>query len=204
MTFRFRSVKVATDANPDTISASVDVYIAQDGQDLTLPSRASYLGRPLLIKLGEAHSQGVTITRAGADTIEGNTSYELASDYDFVELVAGTSSWLVTKESTSRVPVLAKTDSHTLVIGDEGALITVDSAVAKTVTIPLNANVAFPVGTQIIVARKGTGTLQIVPTGGVTMRSASGNDYIASQYAGVTLVKVGADEWYLFGDLTSA
>ena len=214
MTFRFQAIKVATDGTGDeAISTSVDVYVAQSGQTLTLPDRASVVGRSLLIKLGEAINpanepaspKGALIQRAGADTIEGNTSYELTSDYDFVELVAGTSTWLVTKESTSRISATTKTASHTLVISDEGGLVIMDSANATVLTVPENSSVAFPVGTQIIVSRKGTGTVQVSPVNGnVTLRSVSGNTFITSQYGGATLVKIASDEWFLFGDLTSA
>lgn len=108
-------------------------------------------------------------------------------------------SYLVEKE---RVSVNTVTDNYTLAISDGGGLVDMDSAVAKTITIDTNANVAFPIGTQIVIVRKGVGTLQVVAAGGVTINSVSGNTYISTQYGASTLVKIATNEWYLFGDLT--
>lgn len=109
--------------------------------------------------------------------------------------------YLVERE---RVQVNTVTDNYTLAFGDAGGLVDMNSGVAKTITVNTNANVAFPIGTQIVVVRKGAGTLQIVPAGGVTINSVSGNRFISTQYGAATLVKVATDEWYLFGDLTGA
>lgn len=203
MSFRFSSFKVATDANPYTLTVNDDQYIAQDGQTITLPSVGSVKGRLFLIKLGETFSSGVTINPQGGETIEGNTSYSLKSDYDFVELVSNGTLWLVTKESTSRVPVSTKTANYTLALSDEGGLIEMNSAGALTLTIPTNATSAFPVGSQVVVVRKGAGDVTVAGAVGVTLQSVSSNTKVASQYGGATLVKVATDTWYLFGDLSA-
>jgi len=49
----------------------------------------------------------------------------------------------------------------------------------------------------------GAGQTTIVATGGVTLRSNSGWLKIGAQYTGVTLVKVGTDEWYVIGNLVA-
>lgn len=60
---------------------------------LTLPDAAAWLaahanGLPLTIKdiSGAAAANNITITRAGADTIDGATNYVIASDYGGVKL----------------------------------------------------------------------------------------------------------------------
>lgn len=103
-----------------------------------------------------------------------------------------------------RVQINTQTDNYTLTIDDGAGMVEMNSGVAKTITIDTNANVPFPIGTQIVLVRKGAGSLEVVAAGGVTLRSVSSNTFIASQYAGATLVKVATDEWYLFGDLTGA
>jgi hypothetical protein len=108
-------------------------------------------------------------------------------------------SYLVEKE---RVHIVSVTDNHTLAISDGGGLVEMNSATAKSVLVDTNANIPFPIGTQIIVVRKGTGTLNIGNAVGVTINSVSGNRYISTQYGAATLVKIASDEWYLFGDLT--
>jgi hypothetical protein len=42
-----------------------------------------------------------------------------------------------------------------------------------------------------------------VGVSGVTVRSASGNLKIASQYVAVSLIKIAINEWYCFGNLSA-
>jgi ferric-dicitrate binding protein FerR (iron transport regulator) len=110
-------------------------------------------------------------------------------------------SYLVEKE---RVHIVSETENYTLALSDGGGLVDMNNAAARTITVPTNATVAFPLGTQIILVRKGAGTLQVVAAGGVTINSVSGNAFISTQYGAATLVKIATNEWYLFGDLTGA
>ena len=96
-----------------------------------------------------------------------------------------------------------QTASYTLVLGDANKIVEMNVATANNLTIPLNSSVAFPIGTQLNVSQYGAGQTTIVATGGVTIRSASGNLKIASQYVAVSLVKIGTDEWYCFGNLSA-
>jgi hypothetical protein len=74
---------------------------------------------------------------------------------------------------------------------------------ANNLTIPLNSSVAFPTGTQILLAQYGSGQTTIVATSGVTVRSNGGKLKLNVQYSGATLIKIGTDEWYLFGDIVA-
>jgi hypothetical protein len=74
----------------------------------------------------------------------------------------------------------------------------------NTLTIPLNATVPFPVVTQILVSQYGTGQTTITgATVGVTIRSTGGKLKLTGQYSVANLIKVGTDEWYLYGDITT-
>jgi hypothetical protein len=96
-----------------------------------------------------------------------------------------------------------QTASYTLVLGDANKIVEMNVATANNLTVPLNSSVAFPIGTQLNVSQYGAGQTTIVATSGVTIRSASGNLKIASQYVAVSLVKIAADEWYCFGNLSA-
>jgi hypothetical protein len=96
-----------------------------------------------------------------------------------------------------------QTGSYTLVIGDAGKLVEMSVAGANNLTVPLDSSVAFPLGTQILISQYGAGQTTVVATGGVTIRSDSGKLKLSTQYAAATLVKIAADEWYLFGSLTT-
>ena len=97
----------------------------------------------------------------------------------------------------------ALTDSYTLVIGDAGELVSINKATATNLTVPPEADVAFSVGTEILLAQLGTGQVTIVAGAGVTIRTAE-TLKLAKQYAAATLIKIGADEWLLTGNLEAA
>ena len=96
-----------------------------------------------------------------------------------------------------------QTASYTLVLADADKLVEMNVATANDLTIPLNSSVAFPTGTQILLAQYGAGQTTIVATSGVTVRSNGGKLKLNVQYSGATLIKIGTDEWYLFGDIVA-
>lgn len=88
------------------------------------------------------------------------------------------------------------TSSRTLALSDEGAFLSCSGAV--TLTVPTNASRAFPIGTEILLYRAGTGAVGVAAASGVTIRS-SGGLTITAQFGVACLKKIGADEWLLFG-----
>lgn len=96
-----------------------------------------------------------------------------------------------------------QTDSYTLVLTDARKCIEIDAAGAKDLTVPTNANVAFPIGTVIDLVQRGAGAVTIVPGDSVTLRSLAGNLKTNGQYSRVRLHKVATNEWYVSGDLTA-
>ena len=94
--------------------------------------------------------------------------------------------------------------NYTLVLSDDGKLIEINSASAVTVTIPLAASVAFPLGTQITFLQTGAGQISFVPTGGVTLNSNPSNGRTRGIWTSGTLIKrESPDTWVLLGDLSS-
>jgi hypothetical protein len=91
--------------------------------------------------------------------------------------------------------------TYTLVLTDAGLTVTGNNASPITFTVPLNASVAFPVGTNIDLIQKGAGKLTVAGAGGVTINSLAGNKSAAGQYSGMTLRKEATDTWYLLGSL---
>ena len=72
---------------------------------------------------------------------------------------------------------------------------------AVTLTIPTNASVAFPVGTEIEVVQKGSGTVTVAGASGVTIDSLDSMTSLAGQYAVAGLKKINTNEWILAGAL---
>lgn len=82
--------------------------------------------------------------------------------------------------------------SYTFVLSDQGKLVTLNNASPVTVTIPLNASVAFPTNTHISLANLGAGTVTIQVASGGTLNPAT---RILAQYQSATLVKLGTNDW---------
>lgn len=100
--------------------------------------------------------------------------------------------------------VRTPTDDDTLVITDVGKVVEMDAATAKTITVPPDVDVAFPINTIIRIVRIGVGTLQVLEGVAVTVNTAGADDFIAAQFSGATLYKRGTDDWVLFGDLAAS
>jgi hypothetical protein len=91
-----------------------------------------------------------------------------------------------------------KTASFTFALTDAyNRMVRCNSASAIIATIPLNATVAFPIGTRLDVLRYGAGSVTIAPaTGGVTINKPSDQTLaIPAQHGTATLWKVAADTW---------
>jgi NO-binding membrane sensor protein with MHYT domain len=97
--------------------------------------------------------------------------------------------------------VNTQTASYTLVITDIGKVVEMNVGTANNLTVPLNATVAFAIGSRIDIAQIGAGQTTVVATGGVTIRQRESKLKLTAQYAGASLYKRGTDEWMLFGDL---
>ncbi|MBU1449238.1 hypothetical protein KKF45_05330 [Patescibacteria group bacterium] len=90
--------------------------------------------------------------------------------------------------------------TYTLVLTDNAKLITLGNAAAIAVTIPTNASVAFPIGSQIDLVQILAGKVTFSGIG-VTINSKGGNKSIAAQWVGVSLIKTDTDTWLLLGEL---
>jgi hypothetical protein len=96
--------------------------------------------------------------------------------------------------------------TYTFVLTDNGKLVTASNAAAQTYSIPTNASVAFPVGTQINLIQIGVGqvTVQAVTSGTTTVLSAGATaaaPKTRARYSSLTCIKVATDTWYVVGDI---
>lgn len=104
------------------------------------------------------------------------------------------------------VTIDTKTANYVLALTDKNKVIEMNIATtANTVSVPTNASVAFPVGSQITITQYGTGKTQIVAaTPATTFIRATPGSYLRAQYSSATLIKRATDEWYLIGDLSTS
>ena len=99
--------------------------------------------------------------------------------------------------------IVSDITSRTLALTDVGKTLEMSSGSARVYTIPANATVAFEVGTEINVARMGTGSLTITAANGVTLNgvasSGSSGCTIDAQYKGASLRKTATNTWAIVG-----
>lgn len=120
------------------------------------------------------------------------------------KFVYSNSNWALVDTNYKRTVVInAQTGTnYTLVVSDVNKTIEVNNASANTLTVPPNSTSGFAVGTVINIGQYGAGQTTITPSSGVTIRSASGLK-LRAQYSMASLLKRGADEWWVSGDLTT-
>ena len=96
----------------------------------------------------------------------------------------------------------AQSASYTLVLADKNKIVEMGVGSANNLTVPLNASVAFPVGSQINILQTGSGQTTIVATGGVTINASPGLK-MRAQWSYATLVKRAENTWVLVGDISA-
>jgi hypothetical protein len=150
--------------------------IAKGGTAATSASAA-------LTALGAAPATNPTITGGTIDsTTIGSTTPVAAQAYRPINTQSGT--------------------TYTLVLLDDGKLVTLSNASAITLTIPTNASVAFPIGAEIDLLQLGAGQVTVTPAGGVTLNSYTSKTALSGQYAAATLKKLVTNTWILIGNLS--
>ena len=108
-----------------------------------------------------------------------------------------------TGEAGDNITLNEQLADYTLVLTDVNNLIEMNKGTAVTLTVPANADVAFPTGATVGVIQKGAGQVTIEAVSGVTINSKDGL-LLTGQYAGATLTKVATDTWYLNGNTGEA
>lgn len=113
--------------------------------------------------------------------------------------------------TTSASAALAFNDqtgtTYTFVLADaDNKLVTLSNASAIAVSIPTNASVAYPIGTQINLIQIGAGQVTVAAatpgtTTVVSTGATSASPKCRAQYSAITLVKKNTDSWYAIGDI---
>ena len=104
--------------------------------------------------------------------------------------------------ATAMVAINAQTGTtYSVILTDDGKLVTCDNAASIALTIVPNSSVAFGIGTQINVMQLGAGTVTITAGAGVTLRSDGSKLKTNAQYAVATCLKIASDTWVVVGNL---
>ena len=89
--------------------------------------------------------------------------------------------------------------TYTFVLTDSAKFVTLSNGAAIALSIPTNASVAFPTGTQVNIVQLGAGQVT-VGGAGVTIRSQGTKLKLNGQYSAATCIKIGTNEWVLVGN----
>lgn len=191
------SPPIWTPGNPDLAAALgdlADVDIAgspapNDGDVLTYDAAAS----PPVWR-AEAQSAGVSLS--------GNNTWTGKQD-----LTAGGDLTPAAAPSTTAIGYLGApqnlgldSGNYTLVMGDCGKSIDKTTASTRTLTIPANSSVAFPVGTILCGSNEGAGALSIAITTDTLRWGSSTGTRSVAQHGSWTLRKIASTTWRLTGD----
>lgn len=156
---------------------------------------------------GAGDIEGVT---AGTGLSGGGTSGTVTVSIDTSVTVDLTTAQTLTNKTLTDPKINlafdAETASYTAVLANNSQVVTMDNASANTFSIPTNASVAFPIGTQINVLQIGAGqtTIQAVTSGTTTILSTAATaaaPKIRARYGMATCIKSATDTWYVVGDI---
>lgn len=201
-------VAVVSDGNRRVLQVA-----AWTGGSGTPPPSGKYVGAAGLVDLiadgidirGAAGAQGDAgpagpAGAAGAGVPTGGTAGQVLAKTTNADL---DTHWIDPPAVNAARTINTQTGSYTLQLSDAGAIVEMNAAGANNLTVPDNATVAIPVGTQVDVAQYGAGQTTIVPGAGVTVVSVSSNKKIAARYGTATLYKRATNEWVLTGNLAA-
>ncbi|AXH77674.1 MAG: hypothetical protein [Caudoviricetes sp.] len=166
----------------------VDLEIANKGQGVTYISGTGAFGLPA----------GTTAQRPLF--LEGGLRYN--SDTDLLEYFSSaTVTWQSLGADVFTIINTSILTSYTLQLADAQNIVEMNVATPNTLIIPLNATVAFPIGTTIQITQLGAGATTVTAAVGVTIRSLGNKVILNGQYAGATIYKRALNEWVLIGNL---
>ena len=159
---------------------------------------------------GDVTHIGNYLFETGQFTFDANSSmYVQAAVKDSTNTLGGDGQILVSNASgkltwQDSVPTTVRSSALTttnIILADKNGVVITTTSSATDVRIPTNAGAAFPIGTKITIIQEGSGTVTVVGTAGVTLKSAQGHDRLTHQYSVATVVKTAIDTWYLYGDI---
>lgn len=137
------------------------------------------------------------------NSAEGRIAWDSTND----KIIMGDGSSTKEFASSSLVFNAQTGTTYTFVLADKDKMVTASNASAQTYSIPTNASVAYPIGTQINIIQIGAGqvTINAVSSGTTTISSTGATataPKLRVQYSSATCIKAGTDLWYVVGDIS--
>lgn len=171
-------------------------------RNLIQPSTTSVT--PLILQGVVGQTADLQQWRTSAGTVAKVTNTGAVFSYDGSSMaetvtVSGTQT-LTNKTLTNPIATIgtnSRTSSYTLALSDQSRVVEMNSSSATVLTIPTDDIVNFPLGTQIVVIRAGTGTVTIQSA--ATLNATPGLN-LRAQWSLAVLIKRAANSWVVSGD----
>lgn len=107
--------------------------------------------------------------------------------------------WSEVPTTQSVIPVTA---SRSISVNDAGSYLLADNPADIILTVPDDASLSLPIGSDIAIEQHNDGLVELSPASGVAINVAAGFGLkTGGKYAVVSLKKVAANTWTLFGNL---
>jgi hypothetical protein len=146
-----------------------------------------------------AVASGTLTLPAATDTLVGKATTDTLTNKT---LTSPTLNTPTINDARQNLTLNAQTGTtYTLVLTDNGRLVTLSNAAAITLTVPTNASVAFATGAVINIQQIGAGQVTVAGAAGVTVTGTGTK--LRTQYSAAALVKTGTDSWTMIGDLSA-
>lgn len=179
-----------------------DIYCAGDLSTVTVANGATAL----------LYNDGTTVRNVAGGSSSGATTFlgltDAPASYSGAALkqvrvnAGATGLEFVTPDSY--IGINEQTDDYTLVAGDGYTLVAMNKATAVTLTVPDDASVLFPTGTQIYVMQLGAGQVTIAEGATSVQVMTVSTLKTFGQYAVARLIKIDSDLWSIDGSLEGA
>jgi len=158
---------------------------------------------------GNQITTGGTITRPTLNLVSSPAVNNLiASGVSYGATVSGAtiyegSTLLSSKYAPKDLSVTLNSGTYILALTDDSRLVDMSGASAQNVVVPRNSSIAFPIGSQVMVAQTGAGQVSFSADTGVTILSYNSQVKLTGLYATASLVKKDTNTWLLGGNLTT-
>lgn len=186
-------------ATQNAIGSSKPIEVAFGGSGLATITDHGVMvgsGAAAITPLAVGTNGQVLVGSTGADPVFATVASADAS----IEVTGGAGT--IDLSASGILTIVAETGTtYELLLTDVGKLVTCTNASAITVTIPVNADVAIPIGSQILITQLGAGVVTLAPEGGVTLNSRGALLDTNGQYATVACIKRDTNVWLISGDV---
>ncbi len=187
-TIRSGSTELSAVFNSSYAPISVVATYVQNGNQITTGGTAT---RPTVnLASSPAVNNLIASGVSYGATVSGATIYE-------------GSTLLSSKYAPKDLTVTLSGSTYILNLNDDSRLVDMSGASAQNLVVPRNSAVAFPIGSQVMVAQTGAGQVSFSADTGVSILSYNSQLKLTGLYATASLVKKDTNTWLLGGNLTT-